>query len=200
MAPSGRQDSPVVTQPGSLEQLRKFAGGHYLYAITDGAYCSDLIGGPAANGTERVVSLLKPHPAIEPSAIPHLIHVTEPVLDWIFGTVHGMPWGTFVMSKAEPDELRVHFRRFLMVELPDGERWYFRFYDPRLLPVYLSTCNEWELRKFFGPVRAFGIPAMEQASVTILRYDSPKGDVSTDPYASLVWHIRPEQAEALLHP
>lgn len=200
MHSGGPQSASVHTQAGTQEQLHRFASGNYLYAITDGAYCADLIHNAADNGSGLVMPLLKPHPAIESAAIPHLIQISEPMLDWVHETVQGTPWGTFVMSKAAPEALRLHFRRFLLVKLPDGEQWYFRFYDPRLLPVYLSTCNEWELRKFFGPVRAFGVPTMGVEDVTILRYESPSDDAPvTDPNASLVWHIRAEQALALLH-
>jgi hypothetical protein len=39
-----------------------------------------------------------------------------------------------------------------MAQLPDGKIVYFRFYDPRVLRAYLTTCTDDEIRTFFGPV------------------------------------------------
>jgi hypothetical protein len=190
--------SPVVTQTGSVEQLRRFAAGGYLYAITDGAFSAPLIAHLEKNAPDHLIPLLHPHPSIESTAIPQLIRVTEPILDTILATNNKEPWGVFAMSKSDAEAMRLHFRHFLVVELPDGEHWYFRFYDPRLLPTYVANCNEWELEKFFGPVRGFGIPATAEAGITILHYEGKNPDpASTDPYMSRIWHIRPEQAQAL---
>jgi hypothetical protein len=43
----------------------------------------------------------------------------------------------------------------LLVSDENGKTFYFRFYDPRVLRVYLPTCNAEELDMFFGPVRNF---------------------------------------------
>ncbi|MCK7510897.1 MAG: DUF4123 domain-containing protein [Desulfobacterales bacterium] len=51
--------------------------------------------------------------------------------------------------------LRTHFRRFLMVHDSDGKPLYFRYYDPRVLRVYLPTCTSQELKTVFGPVESF---------------------------------------------
>lgn len=192
----------VLTQAGSVEQLRRFAAGGYLYAITDGAYSAPLIAHVEQTAPDNLIPLLHPHPSIEPTAIPQLIRVSEAILDTILLAGETAPWGIFAMSKAEPEALRLHFRRFLVVQLPDGEHWYFRFYDPRLLPVYIAKCNEWELENFFGPIRGYAIPPGAESGITILHYESKKdsaqgGATSTDPYTSPIWHIRPEQEQAL---
>jgi len=43
----------------------------------------------------------------------------------------------------------------LIVEDPDDRNLLFRFYDPRVLPNYLETCNSAECARFFGPTRSF---------------------------------------------
>ena len=53
---------------------------------------------------------------------------------------------------ATLEELRRHFRKFLKVEDPKGKSLIFRYYDPRVLRVYLPTCNAMELQTVFGPV------------------------------------------------
>ena len=50
-----------------------------------------------------------------------------------------------------------HFRQFLRVRDEAGREFFFRFYDPRVLRVYLPTCNSEELRTFFGPVELFSM-------------------------------------------
>jgi hypothetical protein len=67
-----------------------------------------------------------------------------------------LTWGNsaaiFLTSSAFLQDLRRHLRRLLTVEDEDGRKLIFRFYDPRVLRVYLPTCNEEELRLVFGPV------------------------------------------------
>jgi len=67
----------------------------------------------------------------------------------------GKSWGVLVTCQEEFKEVRRHFRHFLMVKLPDGKQVYFRFYDPRVLRVYLPTCLSEEFNQFFGPVKYY---------------------------------------------
>lgn len=74
---------------------------------------------------------------------------------WIFENGWGKSWGIFVQSGAPVQDLRKHFRKFLLVATEDGDEMYFRFYDPRVLRVYLPTCYSNELKEFFGPVQKY---------------------------------------------
>ncbi|MEZ4455202.1 MAG: DUF4123 domain-containing protein [Gemmatimonadales bacterium] len=64
----------------------------------------------------------------------------------------GQSAGVAIVSDAEPEALRTHFRRFLMVATEAGQTLYFRFYDPRVLRIFLPTCDAEQLATFFGPV------------------------------------------------
>lgn len=77
------------------------------------------------------------------------------LLDWLFADGWGNAWGIFALSRATPDVLYHHFRRFLMVRTEAGQPLYFRFYDPRVLRRFLPTCNPAQLTDFFGPIRYF---------------------------------------------
>jgi len=66
--------------------------------------------------------------------------------------------------------MRRHLRRFLIVRAPDGKRLYFRYYDPRVLSVYLPTCNAAELQYIFGPVRQFVCEGPDPT--VLLRFDA----------------------------
>ena len=67
----------------------------------------------------------------------------------------GASWGILAASNVGLEELRRHFRTMLRVEDEAGKRYLFRFYDPRVLRVYLPTCTSRELRAFFGPIERF---------------------------------------------
>lgn len=52
--------------------------------------------------------------------------------------------------------VREHFRRFSSVEFENsGEMVNFRFYDPATLRTYMPTCGNYELSRFFGPVKYY---------------------------------------------
>jgi hypothetical protein len=67
----------------------------------------------------------------------------------------GNSWGVFLKCDLRLDKLRRHLRQFLVVRDPRGRRAVFRYYDPRVLRVYLPTCAGEELRSVFGPIQLF---------------------------------------------
>lgn len=69
----------------------------------------------------------------------------------------GNGWGVLLRCDTRIEALRRHLRQFLTVRDPKGQRLIFRYYDPRVLRVYLPTCTGEELRNFFGPVEQFYI-------------------------------------------
>lgn len=64
----------------------------------------------------------------------------------------GQSWGIFVLSRFEFDSVRNLLRRLLGVEMPDGGKALFRFYDPRVLRTFLPTCQKEEREMFFGNI------------------------------------------------
>jgi hypothetical protein len=80
----------------------------------------------------------------------------------------GKHWGIFVITPTEVEirAMRQHFRRFLMAYDPDGKLIYFRYYDPRVLRVYLPTCNAEEIEIVFGPISCY-IMEHEDSSVLV---------------------------------
>lgn len=80
----------------------------------------------------------------------------------------GRSWGLFMTAPADLETVRRHLRHFLKVKDEQGRRLYFRFYDPRVMRVYLPTCNVDELRLLFGPLEAWFVEGPEGA--TLLRY------------------------------
>jgi Domain of unknown function (DUF4123)/FHA domain len=115
--------------------------------------------------------------ALSPWA-PHLVTLPpgSPVLEPLVQEGWGKSWGVFVTCHQPFGELRKHFRRFLLVELPDGRQVYFRFYDPRVLRVFLPTCAPSESTEFFGPVCRLVVEA-EQAESLLSFTDEGHGVV-----------------------
>jgi len=79
----------------------------------------------------------------------------SPFAEWLAQEGKGKSWGIFLSAHVEPVRLYKHLRRFLIVEGDDGRELYFRYYDPRVLSVFLPTCEPDPLRAFFGPIEAF---------------------------------------------
>jgi hypothetical protein len=64
----------------------------------------------------------------------------------------GQSWGIFLTSSTALADLRTHCQRLLGVEDEAGNPLYFRYYDPRVLRVYLPTCTEAEMQAILGSV------------------------------------------------
>ncbi len=67
----------------------------------------------------------------------------------------GNSWGVFLRSETSLKKLRHHLREFLIVRDERGKRMAFRYYDPRVLRVYLPTCTTPELRTVYGTIECF---------------------------------------------
>jgi hypothetical protein len=100
-------------------------------------------------------------------AAPYLVQLDpeDQLTKFVLDNGWGHAWGVFLRSSASLEPLRRHFRKFLRVSDETGRHLLFRYYDPRVLSVYLPTCYPDELTTFFGPVDRF---AMEAESGTRL--------------------------------
>lgn len=75
--------------------------------------------------------------------------------NWIINQGWGKHWGIFASTDADFRRMRSHFRAFLIVYDETGRPLRFRYYDPRVLRMYLPTCNAKELVTVFGPVTSY---------------------------------------------
>jgi hypothetical protein len=107
---------------------------------------------------------------------PYLIRVPQKsaLLDMLVQQAWSKSWGVFVTCDKPLKDLRTHFRHFLTVKLPDGSQVYFRYYDPRVLRLFLPTCLPEETTQFFGPVKHFLVEA-EAPNLALQFTRSPKG-------------------------
>ena len=127
-----------------------------LYMIVDGASAIGLLDHFDATELEYCCLLsgdLDPELA---ETAPYLIKLQadDKLTDWLIDEGWANHVGIFCM--ADPGlsfkDVRKHFRGFLMVRDAAGNPVFFRYYDPRVLRVYLPTCDDRELPTIYGDV------------------------------------------------
>ena len=91
----------------------------------------------------------------------------------------GDAWGIFLVTRMPMKDLRRHLRHFLLVENEtNGERMYFRFYDPRTLRDFLPMATPRQESELYGDVRAF---LMEGPADEVLRFERKRRSDVLDP-------------------
>jgi hypothetical protein len=85
----------------------------------------------------------------------------------------GKSWGIYFNSHAELPAVRDHLRRLLTVKDEDGRLLYFRFYDPRVLRVFIPTCTPEESTDLFGPISRFVVEGDDLDNPLQFRGTSP---------------------------
>jgi hypothetical protein len=192
-------ESQIERRPLLDADLRKFIAAGYLWAVVDATDAPAVPQKAAELGPARALCLFQGEAEErEADTAPYLFLVDEALLAWLKETLWDEPWGILAAAATDLESLRKHFRRFLWVTAPDGaEKWYFRFYDPRVLAMYLPTCTPAELSWFHGPVRTFAV-TNEDGGIDLLapRAGLAPGPKGTPPPAGL-WRIRQPQVDAL---
>ena len=162
---------------GALTAAKLFEGflgedGEEICALLDGASVPGLLERFDADPALEVECLLRG--TLEPDmaeVAPYLVRLdpgTE-FTEWVVGTGWGRHWGSFVVSRRGFRKLRDHLRALTLIYRRDGAPLYFRYYDPRVLRVFLPTCSPAQLKQMFGPVDAFLAESEAADAVTIYR-------------------------------
>jgi len=143
-----------------------------LCVVLDGASVPDLLERLHAEASLEVECLFRG--ALEPDmkqVAPYLVKLDpdSEFAGWVVGTGWGQHWGTFVTSRQEFRALRNHLRALTLVYRRDGTPLYFRYYDPRVMRVFLPTCAPAQLKQMFGPVDAFMAEGETADTVRIFR-------------------------------
>lgn len=151
-----------------------------VFAVLDGASVPDLLDALYEHQPENECLYrgeIKPDIA---EVAPYLVLLADDsaFTDWVLSEGWGNHWGIFAVAREELAAMRRHFRRYLIVHDPDGKPLYFRYYDPRVLRVYLPTCNAEELGTVFGPVECFLLE--DEASQTALCFRINEGALVTE--------------------
>ncbi|CAN5670792.1 hypothetical protein BH10BAC3_BH10BAC3_42520 [soil metagenome] len=86
----------------------------------------------------------------------------------------GNSWGLFVVTDQPIEEAQHHFRKFLMVKTEGGQQLYFRYYDPRVLRVFLPTCDLEQLKEVFGLLKQFICEDEDPSFALIFSFDGTR--------------------------
>jgi Domain of unknown function (DUF4123) len=106
-------------------------------------------------------------------AAPHLVQLEyrNPHSRVLIQSAWGNSWGVFLKCGATLDTVRRHLRQFLSVRDSTGKLLVFRYYDPRVLRVYLPTCRANELRTVFGPIECIWTEDERPETMLEFRFD-----------------------------
>ncbi|MCX6874539.1 MAG: DUF4123 domain-containing protein [Verrucomicrobia bacterium] len=127
------------------------------YTILDGAACEELLPMLEEHDPDHCCLYAGDLDDDVEEVAPYLIRLEadHPFTAWLLEAIGHKPWGIFCKAPSTLRELRKHFRQFLIVKGPDGESLYFRYYDPRVLTVFLESCDAKQLEMIFGVVIAY---------------------------------------------
>jgi len=77
--------------------------------------------------------------------------------------------GVSFTSDANLPALHEHLRTLSSVQTESGERLFFRYYDPRVLRVFLPTCSADQLDELFGPIKTFLVDGEDDGEMFVFR-------------------------------
>jgi hypothetical protein len=131
--------------------------GAKVYAILDGASIENLLQMFYKYEPEYLCLYqgdLEPDMA---EVAPYLVRLDRDTAftDWLLESGWGNHYGIFAVAFSDLKQMRQHFRKFLTVYDSKGKPMLFRYYDPRVLRIYLPTCNEEELKQLFGQLEYY---------------------------------------------
>jgi Domain of unknown function (DUF4123) len=143
-----------------------------LFAVLDSARTERILHF-LRNSREEYQSLYEGPEAQKLSRVaPYLLSLPEgsPALGQLVEQGWGESWGIYLSCRLPLKELRRHLRRFLLGESEETrESLYFRFYDPRVLRVFLPTCTTQQWSGFFGEAECFWMESREGEVIKFLR-------------------------------
>lgn len=138
-----------------------------LFALVDAARDPEIYDALVQPGVEARCLYVEELPEELARAAPYVVDLDRS--DSFVSRFHdawGASWGVLARTSADIDALRRHFKGLNIVRGPDGQRLLFRYYDPRVLRVYLPTCTTLELAQVFGPVTELITEGEDCAAIT----------------------------------
>ncbi|MEM7260867.1 MAG: DUF4123 domain-containing protein [Planctomycetota bacterium] len=102
-------------------------------------------------------------------AAPYLVELEREsaFTELVFGDGWSEAWGLFATFDGSIGfrDVRRHFRTFLRVRGPKGKVVFFRYYDPRVLRLYVPTCESNELESILGPATRLAVESADGAAL-----------------------------------
>jgi len=153
-----------------------------VYAIVDAARDPCIEPSIRATGLEHLCLFAGPLTAALRAAAPYVVRLSPAaaLTRQLFESGWHESW--CVLARTGPDvtlqQLHRHLRTLLRVRDDSGRVLMFRFYDPRVLRVYLPTCTASEAHTVFGPIAELLCAGSDPDTLESLR-SSPAGVAAT---------------------
>jgi len=110
----------------------------------------------------------------------------SPLFQWMTTTAWGKGCSIYFTSWASFEEVFGYFRKFNRVYREGDKIVLFRYYDPRVLDSYLTSCSRVEIETFFMLVSSFMAENENGDAIRVYR----KNPVRTDPDILLISQCR----------
>ena len=151
----------LSTQPEPLYAVLDAARDPAIYPmlLTSGAKYTSLYTGQSALKLEAVSPYL--------AYLPPRCELLKKIVTQGWGNA----WGIFLTSNQAPETVWHELRRSLMVTMEDTGKWvYFRFYDPRVLRVFMRMADQQQLRELTGTMS--GMLMEDENPASLLHFHS----------------------------
>lgn len=131
-------------------------GGASVWAVLDGARDPSIHLALIESRLEVRCLFAGPLPRALEMAAPQLVELLpgHRLTTKLLGDAWGRSWGVFLRT-SDPADLRMQLRKLLRVKVEGGGHMLLRWYDPRVLTLFLPTCDAEQLRQMFAGVEGF---------------------------------------------
>jgi len=141
--------------------------GDAVYCVLDGARDPEILKWLRLSGLKFSCLYSGQLTASLEAAAPYLVQLTptSPSARELLARGWGRAWGIFIFAPAAlpMPAIRLHLKKFLRVRTEDKKLLMFRYYDPRVLSIFLPTCTDEEFSKFLGPLNRLLVESDEGA-------------------------------------
>lgn len=162
------QVAPTAASQSALAALRSAEAN--LYAVLDAARDEEIL--PLLQESPDAVRSLYDGAKGDAMAevAPYLVQLDRD--GWLLEVLSqnwGRGWGIYLSCPLSLPEVRHHLRHFLRVQEEGSTKFlYFRFYDPRVLRVFIPSCTDQQLIQFYGPIRRFWMENEDRQPLSFL--------------------------------
>ena len=142
--------------------------GEMIYAVLDGARDGGLASEALRMRLTVRTLFVGPTAPYMTAVAPYLIGIRNDA----FLTRWARSWGAdagilLATHQKDFDAVWEHMRELFIARDEDGDKLFFRFFDPRVIRLYLPTCTPEEAREFFGPMRCLLVEAADPAAALL---------------------------------
>lgn len=127
------------------------------YCVVDGARSPEIHDAASRAGEESACLYDGKLPFVLARAAPYIVklHRNSHFTRLFYERGWGNAWGIVLRGPTSLAATRRHLRTLNYVQTVDRKKLLFRFYDPRVLRLFLPSCNRQQLELLFGPLGAF---------------------------------------------